>query len=247
MEQRIPATSAIPTRLTARHIVGYRERGTNSMENWIASLPFWKDLSTAQQQLVMQTGTVQCYEKDQAVYDNLSIEIGHVLVREGQLSVGMQTEKGAQLTLYRLGPEDSAICPLFMHANYADVYIQMVAEAPSIVFLIPMKTFLQLQADNVCVNQYNRKQEQYMFQLVLHLIEKLAFSNLKSRLIAQLVGYARVQNTNTLSVTHEALANDLGTSREVVTRLLKQLEDKNVVKLERKKILLLKKDFPSDA
>ncbi|MEF9880503.1 MAG: helix-turn-helix domain-containing protein, partial [Clostridia bacterium] len=87
----------------------------------------------------------------------------------------------------------------------------------------------------------------HMFQLVLHLIEKLAFSNLKSRLIAQLVGYARVQNTNTLSVTHEALANDLGTSREVVTRLLKQLEDKNVVKLERKKILLLKKDFPSDA
>ena len=71
------------------------------------------------------------------------------------------------------------------------------------------------------------------------IINEIAFKKVDERLLNLLEKKAEVTQSNTLNVTHEQLANELGTARVVVSRLLKQLEENGELQLGRNKITLL--------
>jgi CRP/FNR family transcriptional regulator len=77
------------------------------------------------------------------------------------------------------------------------------------------------------------------FEELLDAVNAIAFKKLDERLFNFIKKKCELMNTNTLSVTHEQLANELGTARVVVSRLLKQMEDVGLVKLGRNKISLM--------
>jgi CRP/FNR family transcriptional regulator len=72
---------------------------------------------------------------------------------------------------------------------------------------------------------------------VMELVEEVAFGRMDQRLMEYLV---EKSENSVLGTTHQKIANDLGTSREVVSRLLKDLERKQEVRLSRNSITLLK-------
>ena len=77
------------------------------------------------------------------------------------------------------------------------------------------------------------------FEELLDIINAIAFKKVDERLLTLLHKKVEITGTNTINTTHEQLANELGTARVVVSRLLKQLEDEGKVKLGRNKIILL--------
>jgi CRP/FNR family transcriptional regulator len=77
------------------------------------------------------------------------------------------------------------------------------------------------------------------FEELLDTINAIAFKKLDERLFSFIKKKCELMNNNTLNVTHEQLANELGTARVVVSRLLKQMEDEGLVKLGRNKISLV--------
>jgi CRP/FNR family transcriptional regulator len=69
-------------------------------------------------------------------------------------------------------------------------------------------------------------------------VNAVAFKKMDERLLNNIKKRCETTSNNTVTITHEQLANELGTARVVVSRLLKQMEDQGVVKLGRNKILL---------
>ena len=74
---------------------------------------------------------------------------------------------------------------------------------------------------------------------MLNIINEIAYKKVDERLLSLLEKKADLTQSNTLYVTHEQLANELGTARVVVSRLLKQLEENKELQLGRNKIILM--------
>lgn len=77
------------------------------------------------------------------------------------------------------------------------------------------------------------------FEELLIIINEIAFKKVDERLLSLLEKKADLTKSKTILVTHEQLANELGTARVVVSRLLKQLEENKQLQLGRNKIILL--------
>jgi CRP/FNR family transcriptional regulator len=77
------------------------------------------------------------------------------------------------------------------------------------------------------------------FEELLEVVNAVAFKKMDERLLNFIKRKSEITNSHTLYVTHEQLANELGTARVVVSRLLKQMEESNLVQLGRNKITLV--------
>ena len=102
-------------------------------------------------------------------------------------------------------------------------------------WLIPSKIVQELMIKSPSYQQYIFSLFAIKFSALTTLIEDIKFKKLDVRILESL----KMKNEKFISITHEELANELGTSRVVISRVLKDLENKNLIKLHRKKIELL--------
>jgi CRP/FNR family transcriptional regulator len=105
--------------------------------------------------------------------------------------------------------------------------------------------FLPMEKVSLFIREYPQWLD-YIFRLyhkrfeeLLDMVNAIAFKKVDERLLTLLRKKKELSGNNMLSITHEQLANELGTARVVVSRLLKQLEDDGTVKLGRNKIVLV--------
>jgi len=164
----------------------------------------------------------------------VSLEAGRVLVRDGEecteaplvLEGSLQVSKsaaGRQIRLYSLGPGEC--CPLTTSCLMgSDPFPAAVtAEAPSRAVLVPPELFLSLVGRSGTFRRLVFGQFARRLGSVIELVEALAFRRLDERLADFL---NQEQCDNRLGLTHQEIADRLGTSREVVSRLLKDFEAK---------------------
>ncbi len=158
---------------------------------------------------------------------------GFPLVLEGEVRVSRASADGRALELYRVGPGElclvSSAClfrgePLMAHG---------VATRPTKLILIPPEVFRTWLAAAEFRNLVLGLFAERMADLTT-LVDAIAFHRLDQRLAAALLGHGPE-----LAVTHQALAQELGTVREIVTRLLRRFEREGWVELARERIRIL--------
>ena len=157
---------------------------------------------------------------------------GFPLVLSGEVRVARGSPQGRSLELYRVGPGELCVvsaCGLFGHSPMA---AHGVAVAPTRLLLLSPAGFEQW----VGHEPFRR----FVFGIfadrladLMSLAEAVAFQRLDQRLAAALLGRGPAVN-----ITHQALADELGTVREIVTRLLKRFERAGWVRLARERIEL---------
>ena len=102
-------------------------------------------------------------------------------------------------------------------------------------WLIPSNIVKELMIKSPSYQEYIFSLFSIKFSALTTIIEDIKFKKLDARIFE----YLKLKNEKIISITHEELANDLGTSRVVISRVLKDLENKNLIKLHRKRIELL--------
>lgn len=158
--------------------------------------------------------------------------LGFPLVIAGEVRVARGSPQGRSLELYRVGPGELCVisaCGLFGHSLLA---AHGVAVAPTRLAMLSPAGFEQwVTHEPFC---------RFVFGIfadrladLMSLAEAVAFQRLDQRLAATLLGHGPV-----LCITHQALADELGTVREIVTRLLKRFESTGWVQLGRERIEL---------
>ncbi len=201
--------------------------------------PLWQTLSTEQQRLLDAAAMQKKFGKGSFVRHGQNDCMGLCLVRDGQLRVFIISDTGKEITLYRLFAWDvclfSASC-VMKNINF-DIHIQ--AEKDTEVFVVPAGIYEELMKTSLPVADYTNQLMASRFSDVMWVMEKVLFASFDSRLAGFLLEMSVIEESGTLSVTHDEIARNLGTAREVVTKMLNYLAGEGMVELKRGKVTLL--------
>jgi CRP/FNR family transcriptional regulator len=161
------------------------------------------------------------------------------LVLSGLLKLERMDDEGNELLLYYLKPGETCAMSLTCCMNEARSTIRVTAEEDSELLAIPVRIMDRLTEEHRSWKNFVMLTYQRRFDELLRTIDGVAFQKLDSRIVELLNSRARNSGSSVLSVTHQELAEQLNSSREVVSRLLKRMEREGVLKLGRQRIELL--------
>ncbi len=163
-----------------------------------------------------------------------------MLIVDGLVKLYREDEEGNEFFMYYLKPGDACALSMICATKNEASEIMAVASEDTSVIAIPIKYM-----DDLMVNYRNwyyfvldtyRKR----FEELLNTVDGIAFKAMDDRLEFYLKRQSKILNKENLGLTHQQIASDLNTSREVISRLLKKMEKEKMVKLGRNMITILK-------
>ncbi|MDX5321608.1 MAG: Crp/Fnr family transcriptional regulator [Bacteroidota bacterium] len=162
--------------------------------------------------------------------------ITHIpIVIDGRLKVSQMDDEGHELFLYYIDPLESCVMTYSCCDDHDRSKIRAVAEGQSEVLMIPKESLERLMGfrswRNFVMNAFRER-----FAELIDALNGIAFTQLDDRLIKYL--RERAGTGKEIQTTHQEIAEDLNSSREVISRLLKQLESQGKVNLGRNRIEL---------
>lgn len=199
-------------------------------------LPFWSKISSAQQEALREACLPLAYSAGSQMHRGSEDCIGLFVIKSGQVRTYILSDSGKEITLTRLFRGDvcifSASC--MMKNIRFDVFIEAVQ--PSSVLLIPTAVYEELNQSSLAVSDYTNQLLSSGFSDAMWVMEQVLFMSFDRRLALFLLEQSAIDSGDTLSVTHEEIANHMGTAREVVTRMLRYFQQEGLVRLSRGKI-----------
>ena len=201
--------------------------------------PVFSQLTPQQQKMVLDYTAIRTVPAGTVVHNGAVECTGFLLVRSGQLRAYTLSEEGREVTIYRLFDHDcclfSAAC--IMSSLQFEVIIE--TEKDSEIFIIPPSIYQKLMNESLPVSKYTNDLMASRFSEVMWLMEQIMWRSLDKRVAAFLLEEAAIEETPVLKLTHEAVANHLGTQREVITRMLRYFQEEGTVRLARGTVELL--------
>jgi CRP/FNR family transcriptional regulator len=159
--------------------------------------------------------------------------LGLLLVKSGQLRAYMLSDEGREVTISRFFEMDmclfSASC--VMKNMLFDVFIE--AEKDSEVWVIPACLYQNLMDESLALANFSHNLITSHLSDVMWLMEQIMWKSFDKRLAKFLLEEMVLEGTPSLKITHERIANHLGTAREVVTRMLRYFQSEGMVRLTR--------------
>lgn len=205
------------------------------------TLPFWNHLTPVQQDSLKKDIVKQHFSVGESLHTGSENCSGLFLIQSGQLRVYMISESGREVTLYRLFDRDvcifSASC--IMRNITFDVYVEI--EKDTDCFLLPTASYRQLANEAISVQAFMNDLMESRFSDVMWVIDQVLFASFDRRLSNFLLEQSNIQQSDTIMITHEKIANNIGSAREVVTRMLKYFQSEGIVRLFRGGIEILNK------
>lgn len=195
--------------------------------------PIWDQLTAVQKNQLLGSLDSRSIKKGTILHNGSNDCTGLLLVKTGQLRAYILSDEGREITIYRLFDLDvclfSASC--MMRSVQFDITVE--AEKDTELWVIPAKTYQAVMAESAPLANYTNEIMASRFSDVMWLIEQILWKSMDKRIAAFLLEESAVENSNRLQITHEAIANHLGTHREVVTRMLRYFQNEGMVKLSR--------------
>ena len=195
--------------------------------------PVWNRLTVQQQAVLSGSVFSRKVNKGDVIHNGDADCTGLLLVRSGQLRAFILSEDGREITIYRLFERDlclfSASC--MMRSIQFDVTIE--AEKDTEIWVIPAETYKQLMDESAPLANFTNEVMATRFSEVMWLVEQIMWKSFDKRLASFLLEESALEGSTSLKITHEKIANHLGTAREVVTRMLKYFQSEGMVSLTR--------------
>lgn len=184
-------------------------------------------------------GTIKTLPQDTVMLDESEYIKYIPIVLQGSIKVFRQDEDGREILLYYIKPGESCVASFLGALSNSTSKIKAVVEDQAEVLILPIHKAVDLIRENprwleFIFQLYNKR-----FEELLSVINAIAFQKVDSRLWDFLLKKVEITKTKELNITHQQIADDLGTAREVVSRLLKQLEREKKIALSRNKVKML--------
>lgn len=161
------------------------------------------------------------------------------LVTRGSIRVLRTEPNGREILLYYIRSGESCIMSFLGGLHHDTSKIKAIADEETEILFVPIDKVNLLIREFPDYLDYIFRLYHKRFEELLDVVNAVSFKKMDERLLDFLRRKTEVSNSQTISLTHEQIANELGTARVVVSRLLKKLEEDGIVKLERNRITLL--------
>ena len=179
----------------------------------------WSRLTPGQQNRMLEQLQERQVKKGAVLHNGSEDCTGLLLIKSGQLRAYILSEEGREITIYRLFDRDLCLFSASCVMRSIQFDVTVTAEKDTEFWVIPA--------------------EVYRFSEVMWLMEQIMWKSMDRRVAAFLLEEAAIESTSRLNITHETIANHLGTHREVVTRMLRYFQGEGMVKLSRGVVELL--------
>lgn len=190
-------------------------------------------------QSIAEVGISRQYRKDDIIID-IGQELNYIpLLLEGNIKIMREDENGHEILLYVLERGDTCAMSLICCMKKSKSKIRASADKDSKIILIPVQYMTEWFQKNESWRNFILQSYQIRFNEMLETIDTLAFMKMDERIHKYLKDQVKLNGSNELEITHQKISDDLNTSRVVVSRLLKQLEDEKKIKTGRNKIEVL--------
>jgi CRP/FNR family transcriptional regulator len=188
---------------------------------------------------ISKYGILKHYKTNEIILD-LGQDLTHVpLLLNGNIKVLREDNDGNELLLYVLESGDTCSMSLTCCMSKSKSKIRAVADKTSEVIMIPNQKMTDWFNTNESWRNFILQSYQIRFNEMLETIDTLAFMKMDERLYRYLTDQVKLNASEIISKTHQEISEDLNTSRVVVSRILKQLENEQKIKLSRNKIEVL--------
>ena len=195
--------------------------------------PIWNKLTENEKQMLKDSAVKRRVEKGKILHKSSGECLGLVIVEEGQLRAFVLSEGEKEITLFRLFELDFCLFTASCVFSGIQFDVSIEVEKDTEFWLIPPNVYRELMEKSTAVANYTNELMASRFSEVMWLIEQVMFKSFDKRLAAFLLEESNIENSDRLEITHERIANHLGSAREVVTRMLKYFQNEGAVKLSR--------------
>ena len=195
--------------------------------------PVWDKLTVQQQERIMTASEFRKVKAGTVLHNGGLDCLGLLLIRTGQLRAYMLSEEGREVTIHRLFEMD--ICLFSASCVMPNIQFDIVIEAEkdSELWIIPACLYKDLMEESLPISNYANDLISNHFSELMWLVEQIMWKSFDKRLAKFLLEESVLEETTSLKITHEKIANHMGTAREVVTRMLRYFQSEGMVNLTR--------------
>ncbi len=195
--------------------------------------PIWDKLNKQQQGLIKNSLAIRQVKKGAAIHNGSMDCTGLLLIKSGQLRAYILSDEGREITLYRLFDMDMCLFSASCIIRSIQFEVTIEAEKDTELWVIPSEIYKSIMEESAPIANYTNELMASRFSDVMWLIEQIMWKSLDKRVAAFLLEESTVEETSELKITHEIIANHLGSHREVITRMLRYFQSEGMVKLSR--------------
>lgn len=195
--------------------------------------PIWNKLTSQQQNKISHYLINRTVKKGAVVHNGSADCTGLLLVKTGQLRAYILSDEGREITVYRLFDRDLCLFSASCVMRSIQFEIAIEAEKDTELWIIPAKVYQEIMEESAPAANFTNEIMATRFSEVMWLLEQIMWRSLDKRIADFLLEESLIENTHRLKITHETIANHLGTHREVVTRMLRYFRSEGMVNLSR--------------
>ena len=203
--------------------------------------PIWNKLTDEQQKLMLDKLYTRKIESGTILHDGTECT-GLFLIKSGQLRAYILSDEGREVTVYRLFDRDICLFSASCMMRSIQFNINIEAEKDTEAWVIPVDLYTELLQQSAPVSNYTTELMAARLSEAMWLIEQIMWKSLDKRVAAFLLEESNIENTDVLKITHEAIANHLGSHREVITRMLKYFQCEGMVTVSRGTVKIIDRD-----
>lgn len=201
--------------------------------------PIYNKLPAQDQTALTKAASLRTAAKGTLLHNGAGDCMGLLLIRSGQLRAYITSDEGKELTIYRLFSRDICLLSAPCMMNSLQFDIQITAEKDTEFWLIPPNVYKEIMERDAALANFTNQLMATRFTDVMWLVEQIMWKSFDKRLAQFLLEESVIEESRVLKITHESIANHMGTAREVVTRMLKYFQSEEMVQLTRGTITLL--------
>lgn len=195
-------------------------------------LPYWEHLTGEERGWVEQSSREVFFPKGAAVH-GMEECLGLVLVQTGRLRAYLLSEEGREVTIFRVERGESCVLSASCVISQITFDTHLTAEEDTRLLVLPAGIFQRLTEENIYIRCFLFEMATERFSEVMWVMQQILFLGFDQRLALLLTEYVRDSREEVLRRTHEEIARDMGSAREVVTRMLRRFADDGLVELGR--------------
>lgn len=208
------------------------------MINALDKLPFWNKLSKSQQEYIMQNTVIRQYEKGSSIFSYGNSCLGMTYIINGSIRVYINSEEGREITLFRLKEDSTCVLSASCVINQISFDTHMEAEEDCDILIINSSAFKRITEENIYVRCFMYELMTERFSSVMWTMQQILFSKFDRRLAAFLVNEYKRTGSKKIHMTHEDIAKQVNSVREVTSRMLKRFASDGYIEIGRGNIII---------
>lgn len=199
----------------------------------LSALAFWDKLSNSEKKYITENTVLRTFDKGELIQNSCDSCLGMLHIISGEIRAYMISEEGREITLFRLENNDTCILSASCVISQITFDTQITAEKKCLMMIINAGALAKLSDKNIYVKCFIYELTVERFSSVMWTMQKILFEKFDRRLADFLINQYTESNSHEIHMTHEEIARQVNSVREVVARMLKRFEADSLVELKR--------------